>query len=213
MEYCTDVSVWRYGSCLSLEFPGGAELDTDEVEFSGERRLRKDYEKWARFLRLCHPPELIFVEGAAGAGGIFAEDVIVVGIDDAEDIAEKVWRRDPPAVRGLIRSIAKLNTFSVEAAFSWLALAVVRRIVKHELGHAARYDRRRSTPYPDDEEAAADFIAGELAELAGENEELGVRIFFEIGCEGPHCEHPGPIGRVEAYRAGRDAVRHWRSRR
>jgi hypothetical protein len=213
VEYCTDVSVWRYGSCLSLEFPGGAELDTDEVEFSGERRLRRDYERWARFLGLYDPPELIFVEGAAGAGGIFAEDVIVVGIDDAEDIAARVWRRNAPAVRRLIRSIANLSALNVDDAFAWLALAVVRRIVKHELGHAARYVRRRSTPYPDDEEAAADFIAGELAELAGENEELGVRIFFEIGCEGPHCEHPEPVGRIEAYRAGRDAVRHWRSGR
>jgi hypothetical protein len=213
VEYCTDVSVRRYGSCISLGFPGGAELDADEVEFSGEQRLRKDYEKWSGFLGLQYAPELLFVESAAGAGGIFAEDVIIVGIDDAEEIARRVWRRNAPAVRALIRGIAKRGMLRPEDAFAWLTLAVVRRIIKHELGHAARHGRSHSTPYPDDEEAAADFIAGELAELAGENEELGVRIFFEIGCEGPHCEHPGPVGRVEAYRAGREAVRRWRSGR
>lgn len=151
---------------------------------------------------LACPPDMYLVESAHGAGGVYYghANVIVVGVEDAIEIAVGIWQRH----RLMIRLLAwryGVRTRRDDDIFAFLFDSVVSKIFAHELGHAhaAIYGLAAPFTHP---EAAADSIAGELDAIRGGDPELGRIVFSEIGCTGQQCTHPTPVGRAYAYLYG-----------
>ncbi len=148
-------------------------------------------------------PRLEFVRSLRGKAGLFTERLIVVGVMDALEIAEQIWRRHRDWVMRRVAYLHGGQRFDPEMSRRFLFVFVAGRIIAHEFGHALRRYLDVWTPYPFDEEASADFWAGVIDRLRRKDHELGQEVFFAIGCDGPGCRHPTPDGRAHAYLAGR----------
>ncbi len=174
------------------------------IAFPHEEVLRKAFGEMIGVAgNLGCRPRLVFVESLAGSGGIYADGLIAVGLQDARQILEQVWAGNPATLIGRIRAVTGDAAMSIRQAANFLFVAVVARIIAHELGHAMRAQLGVRTPFSD-EEAAADFIAGVLDGARGRDREIGRRIFRAIGCEALTCTHPTPYERAWAYVAGHE---------
>lgn len=147
-------------------------------------------------------PELIWVQDAAGYGGVHGGTYIVLGEADLRRIAADVWQGRFVQIHP---SMAHL--FPKTARRDELMLAAARILIAHELGHAFRARSGISTlGVP--EEYGADVVTGWVAERLGWSAWLDELIMDHIGCRaGDACGHPSPAGRVKAYREGREACR------
>jgi len=152
---------------------------------------------------LRNPPPVRFVRSTGGAGGLYfpSANQVLVGLEDARAIALDIWNRHRDYVRERVEGLLIGSRGSAVDLFTFLWIAVAARIVAHELGHAIIAARGNTTGIQN-EEAAADFIAGELDAIRGKSRELGRLVFEAIGCVGRWCEHPPPEGRAEAYERG-----------
>src|SRR5581483_7374345 len=72
------------------------------------------------------------------------------------------------------------------------------RILRHEFSHALRLRTGLQTHYQNEEDAA-DFLAGRLDALTDIDVTLGRLVFFEIGCVGETCTHATPSCRAAIY--------------
>lgn len=167
--------------------------------------MRADFDDMVCRTSLCtRPPSLEFFDDLHGVGGMFVPGdwAILVGIKDQRAIAATVVSSWPQQVAAIYAQSAgrwptptELSRFALDAA--------IRRCMAHEIGHAlivSGYPNR----YQPDEEAGADYYAGEFDAVRGKNRALGEMFFFSIGCTGPSCTHPAPTVRAAAYRAGYD---------
>lgn len=157
----------------------------------------------ARLSRDLPRPELHVLEHAAGSGGFFQAgqdvDIIAVGLDDVHDLAAQMMSRLPPAtVRAISRGCRVVLYDEVLTVAATLLLG-------HELGHLIELERGTADGTVA-EEWRADRWAGEFAERAGIDPQLGALFFNVLGCtDGPlRCTHPDPRARVNAYLQGRE---------
>jgi len=160
---------------------------------------------------LACPPALEFYDDLHGVGGLFSAPdwTIFVGIRDMQEIAAGVVSRWPKEIATLFVS-GRVGVWPTAAAvFTFAFDAAVRRCVAHELGHALT-SRGSPNPYEPDDEAGADYYAGRLDAARGRSRDLGEMFFYTIGCVGSYCEHPSPLYRAAAYRAGFDAQQNGR---
>lgn len=155
-----------------------------------------------RLARDLPRPELHVLEHANGSGGFFQAgqdvDIIAVGIDDLRDIAAEMMSRLPRAnVRAVSRGCRVVMHDEVLTVAATLLLG-------HELGHLIELERDAADGTIA-EEWRADRWAGEFAERAGLDPQLGALFFQVLGCtDGPlRCTHPDPQARVNAYLQGR----------
>jgi len=171
----------------------------DVVHAPGEARLRGAYARmtWL-FPNLSCAPRLAFVQGLGGRGGIYADGLIVIGVEDAIDVAARIWRSDYSQV---VRTLARPHHRTQEDLMVALVVEVMGRVIAHELGHAVRRTSRYRTPYQN-EELAADFTAGWIERRTSKIGQLGCRIFHAIGCNEIPCTHPNSAARVCAYAWG-----------
>lgn len=185
------------GEVVLLE--GAEETHFDRAQVPSE--IANAFQKMWELAGFSCPPRLEFVRTLHGTGGLYVNGLIVVGIADAEEIARSIWTEWGDRVKERARQICQNPWLSSTEVYEFVRVAVQGRIVAHELGHAMRDDLAEPTPF-DDEEAAADFLAGKLDALRGKDRELGSLIFYAIGCEGLLCTHATPCGRAHAYVTG-----------
>jgi hypothetical protein len=151
------------------------------------------------------PPALEFYDDLHGVGGMFVVDdwMIMIGVRDMQNVAADLlqrWRKQLTDLYmvghgGQWPTPAELHAFAVEVA--------TRRCMAHEIGHAL-ISSGAPNPYKPDEEAGADYYAGRLDAIRGNDKSLGMMFFFSIGCVGVSCAHPTPNDRAAAYTAGYD---------
>lgn len=150
---------------------------------------------------LACSPRLEFVRSLLGYGGAYLVGLILLGVEDAREIAQNIWTKHKDFLtRRMLELCGKKKSQRCQPGRLFQA-AVQGRVLAHELGHAMRNFLGTSTPF-DNEEAAADYLAGKLDALRGENWRVGRVIFYSIGCEGLFCTHPTPCGRAHAYVTG-----------
>lgn len=159
------------------------------------------FREMRRASALSCPPHLEFVESLRGAGGVYYDSLILIGMQDSKQIAEGIWCTYEEWVTQKLRYLCALYGCRGCDPQQFLVIAVQGRILAHEMGHAMRELGGAWTPF-DNEEAAADFLAGVLDALRGRDVELGKVIFYSIGCEEFWCTHPSPCGRAHAYVSG-----------
>lgn len=164
--------------------------------------LHRAYGEMLALVPLAYQPRLVVVDWAGGVGGFFTPGYVVVGLREVKDIAKHLLRHHASAVRQAFSD----SWFDSVRLWRELVHAVGERIVAHELGHALLAEGFQ-TPYPYDEEAAADYLAGMLGYRQAKNRRLGEAMFHSLGCTGDYCTHPQPRERAEAYRRGHDDMR------
>lgn len=147
-------------------------------------------------------PTLLVLRSARGRGGLFIPGLIAVGLADTAEITSRIWSVAPRQVARFIReAAAEQGTYVPRPRPTDLHVAVIGRILAHEVGHAA-LDEGQLRPAFQNLEAAADYVAGQADAARGRNSDLGTLIFSAIGCTTARCSHPGPAGRAHAYSAG-----------
>lgn len=164
------------------------------------RELAAAYSSMYRATDLSCAPRLVVVTSAGGAGGLFMPGLIVVGREDALTIARRMWRQEHRRLRSTIAGYLLRHGIRTRNYLAFLEMAVLGRIVAHELGHALVYEGHE-TPF-DHPEAAADYLAGRLDAARGREGRIGEAIFRGIGCRELICSHPSPHGRALAYASG-----------
>lgn len=187
--------------CLVGRFTGWRVEDFDFIE--PPKELLDAAEDMRRRSGIPNPPPVYFVRSARGHGGYFIPDsnMVIVGIEDAQAIAANIWQENEAYVRAVVADIVRRHGAVPGDPWKFLWIAAAGRIVGHELGHAIVRYRGWRFGF-DNEEAAADLIAGQLDALRARDARLGRLIFDAIGCIGPRCDHPSPAGREQAYAHG-----------
>lgn len=117
-------------------------------------------------------PKLECVEDLGGAGGRYVDGLILIGLVDAQRLA---------------------NSIGILPAF------VAGRLLAHELGHALRRAGAWA-PY-DREEDAADFLAGSLDGMRRKDPRLGALVFRALGARGD-ATHSDADARERVYLEG-----------
>lgn len=154
------------------------------------------YEMVSVVPELSYVPQLIAVEDAGGAGGLYLTGggPIVVGHRDVLGLALRY-----------VRTFVAADLLVPMEVIEWAYALVYGRIVAHELGHALD-ESGFYAPFSHPE-ARADYLAGMIDAARGKDRTLGARLFWGIGCAGPACTHPPHDMRAEAYLRGyRDQV-------
>ncbi len=149
-------------------------------------------------------PRLLFVRNAAGSGGLFLGDYIVLGRDDIEGIAQQVWQSyiDHPSPQHLqVEDLfwdRRRRFVSSEAVYA----AVVRYLLAHEVGHEAVATHEPAPQVID--ELRSDINVGLTAGALGWDVELLRMVAHAIGCRRhpDDCDHPAPEERVAAVDRG-----------
>lgn len=153
-------------------------------------------EAYRQMLAIATPkrsPRLLCRDVVGGsAGRWFSLGVIVLGLTEIDDLADKLWWR-------LSRDERRTGRVPDQARVRYLARVF---ILAHELGHELSHEGRRS-PHDEHIEAAADFWAGWIiTKLLGCHQEIGEAFFSLIGCNEKFCTHPSSDGRSLAFRDG-----------
>lgn len=161
------------------------------------RHLGRSYLEMLDCVDIPCAPRLVTVAWAKGMGGFYLPGLIVVGLREGTDLAQRLWD---------LRFSNRVHPAHVQRRFDELVRFVMQRVLAHELGHAL-LDAGYETPYYDDE-AGADYLAGRLDAAGGRSCALGQLLFWSIGCVGPQCSHPAPGQRAEAYTHGYTSQRH-----
>jgi hypothetical protein len=139
------------------------------------------------------------VASAGGALGFFVPGLIALGERDLRQLAQRIFMG--PGFSRVDRQTGQLLCLlgTVVLDPEQLYRFVRGRILRHEFGHAAFHESGIVVPYGDDEEASADYFAGQLDAVDGANYALGELIFHAIGCREEICTHPRPPERAGAY--------------
>lgn len=157
---------------------------------------------------LTSVPTLVTLASAGGVGGFYVPGYVTVGVRDAQDIANHIWRSEGiPRVRALISRYLSRNGTSSTMPERFLEMTVLARIAAHELGHALVDSGRYVAPH-DHPEAAADHFAARLDAARDRDLDLGALVFHSIGCKETRCTHPSPRLRAQVYRDGYVAQRN-----
>lgn len=163
--------------------------------------IRKTFKEMVWLSGLACAPRMEFVRSLGGFGGAYLAGLILVGVEDARELAQNIWAKHKDFLkRRMLALCGKKKSQRCQPGRLFQA-AVQGRMLAHELGHAMRDFVETPTPF-DNEEAAADYLAGKLDALRGEDWRRGRLIFYSIGCEGLFCTHPTPCGRAHAYVSG-----------
>lgn len=196
------------GRMAFLETASGFPLNAQATKLVVPPEVAEDFATMVSLTHLAkHPPTLEMYDDLRGVGGMFVPDAwaIFVGEKDQREIAAEVIRRWPKHVTQLITQY--LGRAPTRAELEQLVFdAAVRRCIAHEIGHALIHSGY-SHPFGSDDEAGADFFAGQLDAATGRSRALGALFFFHIGCIGNSCTHPSPDQRAKAYAAGYDQQR------
>ena len=160
--------------------------------------LAAAYREMLGVVPLASAPRLAVVASAHGAGGMFSPGLIVVGKKDVLALVDQLVVDYDYELRRTVKPTVWLRPHIVVRA---LRRMVSTRVVAHELGHALVHAGFR-TPYPHEEEAAADYLAGRMDAACGRRTDLARLLFHAIGCSGARCTHPEPDQRVAAYECG-----------
>lgn len=153
-------------------------------------------EAYRRMLVIAKPkraPRLLCRDVVGGsAGRWFSLGVIVLGLNEIDALADKLWWKLRLDQRWARRLPHRDHLRHVARVF----------ILAHELGHELNHEGR-SSPHDMHAEAAADYWAGQItARLTGIDGELGATFFALIGCNEKFCTHPSSDGRSQAFRDG-----------
>lgn len=201
---CRQLARFRNGTLryMAPAWHGGAETrEARRIAVPGP--LVAEFRALVACTTLKHdPPTFELYDSLGGVGGLFSFDnwVVMVGFADMQEIATRLISENRDELlrifivaHGRFPERGELNTYVRGAA--------IRRCVAHELGHAL-IANGADNPFGRDEEAGADYYAGQLDHARGRNPRLGELFFSDIGCEGATCTHPTPAKREYAYRRG-----------
>ena len=155
--------------------------------------LEAAYRDMLATIKPTRTPRLLCRDVVGGAAGRwFSCGVIVLGLNEIDALAEKLWWKlvTEQNQNGLLPDRSRLRFL----ARAW--------ILAHELGHELSAENRAS-PHDEHKEAAADYWAGRITgELWGSERAFGEAFFALIGCNEKFCTHPSSGDRARAFRDG-----------
>lgn len=158
--------------------------------------LEQAYRDMLRIAKPRRPPRLLCRDVVGGAAGRwFSLGVIVLGLSEIDAIADSLWWRLATDPRWSGRVPSRDHLRHLARVF----------ILAHELGHELTYEGRTS-PQDANDEAAADYWAGNITAFLGYDREIGAAFFALIGCNEQFCTHPSSDRRSLAYRGGFQAA-------
>jgi hypothetical protein len=144
---------------------------------------------------------LAVVDDLGGIAGLHVPGLVVLGLADCARISHRIWTTRIRPSTSLERVLVPEQLVRRDD----LASAVRRCVLAHEVGHAMRTQRCFGTPY-EDEELAADYLAGQISAVLGWRPDLGRVVFQAFGCAHFPCDHPNPDDRADAYASGYAAL-------
>jgi hypothetical protein len=198
-----EASWWIDGRHLDVVEPGARPPTITRYErLATPLDLAADFRRAYRAAGLNGQLRIELVASAGGSDGFFVPGLVVLGERDLRQLAQQIFMG--PSFHRIDRHTGQilrlLGTVVIDR--EQLYRFVRGRILRHELGHAAFHESGVVAPYGEDEEASADYFAGQLDAIDGANHALGEIVFHAIGCREAICTHPRPPERAGAYLYG-----------
>lgn len=144
----------------------------------------------------------VFLVKKSSRGSFYSRPDLIV-LDEAQIRGFATTLAQEKAARLVVEDHARRHgRWTTDTDAKLLYYSLLGRVLAHEVGHALR-SRGVGTPF-EDEEKAADYLAGILDAKRHKSRVLGEKFFFSIGCNHPGCDHPTSEARRAAYNQGYD---------